>query len=526
MFGIFLSAFLTLCGGGLCPAADVAAAGYPFFTTSFVSPPFYTASISSLSQRYTLLDPALRPVRLTEPVAQTYGEIESRPEGKKVLSWETGENRSCIIPAIEIPSFVLAFTLAARVILPNDRVNGKLTYQSTPSTFFDHIFDPHWTFDLDKWNTSQINHPLMGTVYYGFARSAGQDFWTSLGYTFMGSFLWETGGETDYSSINDQFMTGIIGAFFGESLFRMASLVLEGGGENPGFWRELGATFISPSAGFNRLVFGERFSPVFPSHDPALFWRLDLEETNLVDSTGHVTGIPRVSVGADLSLLYGLPGKPGYSYDRPFDYFDFELAAATGPENLPQKVITKGLIFGTDYEAGDAYRGIWGLYGSFDYINTPDFRVGTGALDIGTNGQWWFSKRTALQLAALTGIGYGAAGTVPGSVPDYHHGGAAQALLDLRLIFGDLAMLELGQREYFIDMFGRSKPTGNELMGRTEVGLTVRISGRHAVALKFLSARRDEYPPGSHNVQTMNQVTLSYTFMSDENFGAVEWREQ
>jgi hypothetical protein len=111
-------------------------------------------------------------------------------------------------------------------------------------------------------------------MYYGFARSAGLSFWESSAYTFMGSFLWETGGETTSPSVNDQVASGIAGAFFGEALFRMSSLLLEGGGEKPGFWRELGAAVISPSTGFNRLVFGERFAPVFPSHDPAISWRL------------------------------------------------------------------------------------------------------------------------------------------------------------------------------------------------------------------------------------------------------------
>jgi hypothetical protein len=45
-------------------------------------------------------------------------------------------------------------------------------------------------------------------------------------------------GETTNPSINDQIANGIGGTFFGETLFRMASLVLEGDGEKPGLWRE------------------------------------------------------------------------------------------------------------------------------------------------------------------------------------------------------------------------------------------------------------------------------------------------
>ena len=78
---------------------------------------------------------------------------------------------------------------------------------------------------------NQFAHPYQGSMYHGFARSAGLNYWESLLYDNAGSFLWETGGETTHPSINDQIASGIGGSFFGEALFRMASLVLEGDGE-------------------------------------------------------------------------------------------------------------------------------------------------------------------------------------------------------------------------------------------------------------------------------------------------------
>ena len=84
--------------------------------------------------------------------------------------------------------------------------------------------------------------------------------------TNVGSFLWETGGETTHPSINDQIASGIGGSFFGEALFRMAGLVLEGDGDKPGLLRELGATVISPPTGINRFAFGETdLKPYIPA---------------------------------------------------------------------------------------------------------------------------------------------------------------------------------------------------------------------------------------------------------------------
>ncbi len=72
----------------------------------------------------------------------------------------------------------------------------------------------------------------------------------------------------------------------------------------------------------------------------------------------------------------------------------------------------RGLLFGTDYEVGKFYRGIWGLYGGYDYISPHIFRVSSTSLSLGTTFQWWLSQQVALQGSALGGVGYAAAGNV------------------------------------------------------------------------------------------------------------------
>ena len=120
----------------------------------------------------------------------------------------------------------------------------------------------------------------------------------------------------------------------------MASLLLEGGGETPGFWRELGAALISPPTGFNRLVFGDRFDAVFPSRDPAIFIRLRLGATLTTEREQRRLGGRRRSEqegSADYSMTYGLPGKPGYQYKRPFDYFHFEFTAVPNASDVAER---------------------------------------------------------------------------------------------------------------------------------------------------------------------------------------------
>src|SRR5476651_1695364 len=235
-------------------------------------------------------------------------------DGSPVLNWETGSGGSYVIPAVEVPGFLAALSIYDRIAMPNDVYNP--TWKST----WEHLHEQHWVFDTDPFNINQFAHPYQGAMMTGFARSAGVGFWQSLIYGNAGSFIWKMAGETDLPSINDQLTTGTAGALLGEALFRMASLLLEGGGDHPGFWTELGAADISPPTGFNRLVFGKRFKTVFPSYDPALFSRFRLGAS--FDANVSRQGIPHPSVKqeaiADYSLAYGLPGKPGYEYNRPF----------------------------------------------------------------------------------------------------------------------------------------------------------------------------------------------------------------
>ncbi|MGC2062621.1 MAG: DUF3943 domain-containing protein [Thermodesulfovibrionales bacterium] len=466
---------------------------------------------------------------ISDDLLNNQGIQEEKPvQTTRALSWETGAGKSYLIPALEIPAFLLLLNGYDRLAYPNSVEGGKKVYDTNLSTFRDHIFRGHWGVDQDAFAMNQFGHPYQGSMYHGFARSAGLNYWESLLYTNMGSFLWETGGETTHPSINDQFASGIGGTFFGEALFRMAGLLLEGDGGKPGFWRELGAAVLSPPTGFNRLVFGDRFKTVFSSHNPATFSRLQLGaslKAHLSNLGGSGTS-KNTEATADYSMAYGLPGKPGYSYKRPFDYFHFEFTSLGNVHNPFDNVMIRGLLLGKDYEAGNSYRGIWGLYGGYDYISPHIFRVSSTSVSLGTTFQWWLSQAVALQGTALGGIGYAAAGNVTQvGERDYHYGVAPQGLLGLRLILGDRAMFDLTGRAYYLSGVGGSDPGGRETIQRLNTGFTVRIYGRHALGIQYIASNRDaRYPDRAASHQTTGTVSLVYTLLGSPGFGAVEWR--
>jgi len=228
--------------------------------------------------------------------------------------------------------------------------------------------------------------------------------------------------------------------------------------------------------------------------------------------------------GAPFMLIMQTSGKPGYTYTRPFDYFSFQATAssANGFENL----MTRGLVVGKDYQVGQNYRGIWGLYGSYDYIAPQTFRVSSTALSLGTTAQWWLSDSIAAQGTALAGAGYAAAGTTRSTADnDYHYGVAPQTLLALRVIFGDKASLDLTGREYFVSRVAAPARGGHDNIVRVDATFTIRVYGRHAIAIKYLANRCDAfYPDVGDGSQTRGTIGIFYTFLGHERFGAVEWR--
>lgn len=443
------------------------------------------------------------------------------------LSWETGDGKSYLIPALEVPAFVVLLNLFDRLAFPNKMKEGKKAYSTNLSTTWEHLRKQNWHFDKDTFEVNQFGHPYEGATFYGLARSSGVSFWQSLIYSNAGSFLWEMAGETSRPSTNDMITTGNAGSLLGEALFRMAALVLEEGGPRPSTRYEVAAALLSPPTGFNRLVFGERFDPVYPSRSPATLWQLSAGGDYEVragddgsDSESHAA-----NAIASFSMAYGLPGKPGYSYRRPLDNFDFLIAGRTRAKNALQAVTVRGLLLGTDYHRGEDLRGIWGVYGSYDYLSPRLFRASSTAVSLGSTAQWWLAPGAALQGSVLGGVGFGVGGAARErqDVEERvnHYGATPQGLLALRLILGDRAALDVGGRGYYI-----TASTLDQLVLTGGAGVTVRLAGNHGVSLRydefFWDPRGDRGPERQRSEAT---VSLVYTFLSDTRLGAVEWRE-
>ena len=145
---------------------------------------------------------------------------------------------------------------------------------------------------------------------------------------------------------------------------------------------------------------------------------------------------------------------------------------------------------------------------------------------LGTTAQWWLSHSVALQGTALGGVGFGAAGTIHGSGErDYHYGTTPQGLLALRLIFGDMAMLDVTAREYYVSGVGSTeigdRRTSSAGRRRSPCACMAAMPSGSSTSRRNGTRTMPTYPTGTRRWKP----SIAYTFLGDTGFGAVEWRE-
>jgi Domain of unknown function (DUF3943) len=355
-------------------------------------------------------------------------------------------------------------------------------------------------------------------MYHGIARSNGLSYWQSMAYTFAGSALWEIAGETQPPSANDQIASGIAGSFLGEPLFRISRLLLERGGDRPGGWRRLASVLASPPTGINDALVGD---PAGPKTDAVPFSDIRVQLGTSAVVNGRVRSVSSLELHRPhlaLSMDYGYPGDPSYRHERPFDYF--RIDSSVSDEGL-EHLSTRGLIAGTNYGAG-RLAGIWGLYGTYDYFAPDDFRFSTTAISFGTTLQAATSGSLVVQSSGLVGAGYTASHARDEAASDYHYGVTPLALMNLRLIAGRRAALDLTARHYFVSGLGGFGTSQRDLIFLGDASLAVRMYRRHGLGVTYqLAGRSTDYLELPDQTQSRSRVGVFYTFLGSGGFGAV-----
>jgi len=422
--------------------------------------------------------------------------------------------KSFVAPAVELVLMDAAINAFGRMAYDDG------SFDVTPASIRRNLRGP-WVVDDDPFQINQVMHPYQGALYPSAARSAGLNYWQSAAYTFAGSALWEIAGETTPPSINDQVASGIAGSFLGEALFRTANLLIDKSGGEVGVGRGLLVLLLSPPTAFNRAMFGDRFDGVFPTRDPAYDVRVHFGAETPLQWVQQPGDDRRYNTVIDLFIEYGVPGKAGYHYGRPFDLFSLQATATSA--NI-QSVATRGLLVGGRFDAGKDGGGAWGLFGSFDYFAPQIFRVSSTALSFGTTVQAWASHGVAVQATSTLGLGYVAAQTVNGITDrDYRYGLAPQALASLRIVGGDRVSIDLNAHPFVVSNVAGFDQRGRDLILLGDASVGLRLYRRNAVTVRYQLSRRTASLPGFPTlIQRRETVGLFYTLVGPQRFGAVK----
>lgn len=447
---------------------------------------------------------AVTPQQTNIPPTQQPGRVTREPRPNFVL------------PAVEIVGMDALINAAGR------RGPEADAYKVNAASIRSNI-DGSWIVDNDPFAVNQMMHPYQGAMYHNIARSCGLNYWQSLAYTFAGSAMWEIAGETTTPALNDQLASGIAGTFLGESLFRIANLLVDRSHSHVGFGRGLLVFLASPPTGANRVLFGKRFDGVMETHDPAYDLRVQIGARGTTQNTpGPSLNLGRREAIADLLVEYGLPGRAGYTYTRPFDYF--RLDATVSSVDVIEKVTSHGVLAGRRYETGEGGGGVWGLYGIYDYLSPQFFRLSTTAVSGGTSFERWLLPGLLMQVTALGGVGYAAVQTINGTNDrDYHYGMTPQAVETLRLVAGRHVSIDTSARQYFVTEVAGFDTPGTDTILRAELSATVKVVGRNALTVRYQTTRRTATFPGfGPQKQSIGAVSLAYTVLGPQRLGAIK----
>lgn len=126
-------------------------------------------------------------------------------------------------------------TLLVLECLPEDATSwNRAELQDVPlfKRWHNHVIKkgPEW--DHDKFYFNYILHPYAGAAYYMAARSCGFNVWQSLLYcTCISTIGWEFGIEAfmERPSIQDIFVTPLIGGFIGEQFYKLKRKIVSNG---------------------------------------------------------------------------------------------------------------------------------------------------------------------------------------------------------------------------------------------------------------------------------------------------------
>jgi hypothetical protein len=290
--------------------------------------------------------------------------------------------------------------------------------------------------DDNQFHTNHFAHPYNGAMYFGAARANDYTFYESILFAALGSAGWEYAGENNHPAVNDWINTTYGGMSFGESLFRLSTLVLDN--RATGFSRvmhEIGGGILSPGRFVNRIATGEAWQVHqdpgghVPEHLGGAF-----KAGARAIGNDHIWKDNETTAFLALGINYGDPF--GEALEKPFDTFNFDFqmnigGASDDSTDVIAQIDAEGWLFGQNQYDADGVGSFWAAYSHFNYYSNEVFKYGSqefGAayLDRYKLGEKYHASSAVHLNAILLGAAYSDYTNISGRDYDYGPGLAAE----------------------------------------------------------------------------------------------------
>lgn len=375
-----------------------------------------------------------------------------------------------------------------------------------------------FVWDHDDWAMNQWGHPIHGGQFFNAARTNGHDFWGSIPYTMTGSMAWELFMEAEPPAINDLITTTAGGVYMGETAYRVSSLLLDNtasGSERT--FREVGAFFVNPIRGFNRLVTGKTsgYSPNPEEWTPGyLGGKITAGTNHVADGTDLKNSLPAYLL--KLSFLYGDPFED-LADPKPFDYFTLRTALTLhGPFPFIHEVSGTGMVFGRKFDHGDDHRSLYGVYYDYDYFDSRIYQFGGQSIGVGITSR--FNQKASTQIltgAQLNGVILGGSnvGFETASGRNYNYTTGSKFKMFAMLDNQKYGTFEVRYWVYWFHTL--SGVSGDEFIHWAQASLNPRIYKKWGLGLEYTYYLRNSYfdnYPESHLKNIELRTYISYKF--------------
>ncbi len=411
-------------------------------------------------------------------------------------------NRNAAIQAVGIDLSLWAY---------NSYIANEAWAKISMDSFINNI-EHGWVMDEDGFDVNQFGHPYQGALVFTAARSQGLEFWQSVPYPILSSFIWEIGFETEYPSINDMITTPLSGITYGEISHRLSLLALS---EYKGPVGGALSFIINPSLGLNRLIGTDNIinPPVVGNYKGGISLGgggFFLHENALL--------FPRQFLR--FHIFYGNP----YSNKamEPFDFFTLIGIVNFDQKKLVNEVYASGILKKLNTMKGEKYSGTVGVFKNFDFMNHDDFKVSSTSIGLGLVQSFNFRSDISLynELAGSFIILGGAGDTsddIPDDMRDYHYGPGFSGKLVLLLEREERWQAYLRLKRYLIYNAEELTLSKYENVNLLITGIRINTWRTTSVGLEYRIAKRQSEGMVSVNdyqKDSIFRVYLSYNFGS------------